>query len=538
MGTADDPDLSVLPAEESFDAATQTRAMSLPVSTSDEAALRALDPKCADPKSTVSRRIVALLAAESLAYKKDLLRRSTSMGLGNLVRCSLKAHMSPDSTLDAEEGNVPMLHLAVKVGATRALKALLAGGANIELTDKNRATALAEAARPPSRHVCSSFSTPGQSLIARHVASYPRPAPPHAASRMRCRACLALVACCLLSARWAAAAPQADANPLSFPRLPSPRPRVHLATFAGCSSAHRLPAFVAEARHSGFFDALHALTVADLAPAFLAAHGDFLSPSVRGCGYWTWKPQAVLQALLAAEDGDVVAYCDAGTSLHPENCGRFWDYVALAAAHPGKVVSFEMGHARQPHEDGWCKADAWRALNVTAPSPLLDAPQLHATYFFMVKTQEAVDLVQRWRDLAVAGGYHLIDDSPSLAPNSARFVEHRHDQALWSLLRKVTHSAVVVPDDAASGGAPVQSTRCRTGKESGCWVRYLKEAVWVWARDHVGSYERHAQRMARGRCPVGASMLAAHEHQRVGRLAGEAAAHHSEQQRTRVPAPT
>ena len=147
MGTADDPDLSVLPAEESFDAATQTRAMSLPVFTSDEAALRALDPKCADPKSTVSWRIVALLAAESLAYKKDLLTRSTSLGLGNLVRCALKAHTSPDSILDAEEGNVPMLHLAVKVGATRALKALLAGGANIELTDKNRATALAEAAR-------------------------------------------------------------------------------------------------------------------------------------------------------------------------------------------------------------------------------------------------------------------------------------------------------------------------------------------------------------------------------------------------------
>jgi hypothetical protein len=348
---------------------------------------------------------------------------------------------------------------------------------------------------------------------------------------MRCCTCLALLACCLLTAGSPAAAPQANSLLLSFPPLPSPRPRVHLATFAGCTSARRLPVFVAEARHSGFFDVVHALTVSDLAPDFLAAHGHFLAPSVRGCGYWTWKPQAVLQTLLAAQEGEVVVYCDAGTSLHPENCGRFWDYVALATAHPGKVVSFEMGLARQPHEDGWCKADAWAALNVSSPSALLDAPQLHATYFFMVKTPGTVALVQRWRDLAVAGQYHLIDDSPSLTPNSPRFVEHRHDQALWSLLRKVTGTAVVVPDDAATGGAPVQSTRCRTGRESGCWVRFLKEAVWVWARDHVGTYESQPQRLARGRCPVGDSLLAVHHHQSLVGHRGNG----SGQGRTRVP---
>jgi hypothetical protein len=321
---------------------------------------------------------------------------------------------------------------------------------------------------------------------------------------------------CLLSA---AAAVTHRGDKLLFPPLPSPRPRVHLATFAGCSSAGRLPAFVAEARHSGFFDSIHALTVPDLDADFLAAHGSFLSTRVRGCGYWTWKPQTVVQTLRVADEGDVVVYADAGASLHSENCGRFWEYVALAAAHPDHVVSFEMASARQPHEDAWCKGDTSAVLNVSAGSALLESPQLHATYFFMVKTAGIVALVTRWRDLAVSEGYHLIDDSPTVrVPNSARFVEHRHDQALWSLLRKVTRTAVVVPDDAARGDAPVQSTRCRTGKEAGCFVRHLKDAIWVWARDAVPGYESQAQRLARGRCPVGEARLATHEHHGLGRV--------------------
>ena len=43
-------------------------------------------------------------------------------------------------------------------------------------------------------------------------------------------------------------------------------------------------------------------------------------------------------------------------------------------------------------------------------------------------------LVNRWYELCC--NYHLIDDSPSIAPNLPEFIEHRHDQAIFSLLTK------------------------------------------------------------------------------------------------------
>ena len=341
-------------------------------------------------------------------------------------------------------------------------------------------------------------------------------APVLAPPASRLSAALSLLLVLLCGALCRAASPSAP-QLAPFAVLPSPRPRVHLSTFAACSSARRLPQFAREALSSGFFDVVHALTREQLEPAFLRSHGAYLSPSVRGCGYWTWKPQALLQTLLAVPEGDVVVYVDAGASLHPENCARFWHYVTLAAAHPHSVLSFQMLAARQPVEAAWSKADSARHFNLSADSEHLQSPQLHATYFFLTHSASTLALVREWRDAAVAEGYHLVDDSPSArAAEAPGFVEHRHDQSLWSLLRKARGAALLVPDDAAQGGAPVQSTRCRTGAERSCRLRRVKEALWVTARDRLGSLEAHAQRLQRRRCPVARGRLATHEHGREG----------------------
>jgi hypothetical protein len=331
-----------------------------------------------------------------------------------------------------------------------------------------------------------------------------------AARRALALALLCAAAACACGARRARGTPAAAALAVA---LPSPRPRVHLATYAGCTSAPRLPAFAAEASASGFFDVVSAYSLPLLDAAFVAEHSALLAPPpgappVRGCGYWVWKPQAVLQELRAMSDGDVLVYADAGASLHAENCAAFWGYVALAAAQPSRVVSFEMASARAPADAAWCKADAAAALGVNVSGSEMRAPQLHSTYFFMARSDANLALVTAWRDACVAGGYHLVDDSASVAPNAPSFVEHRHDQCLFSLLRKTRRdvtgdgapAALLVPDDGAAGGAPIQSTRCRTGAEAGCALRRVREAVWAWARERVPGYESVDAAAARRAC--------------------------------------
>ena len=115
----------------------------------DEAAMRALDRKCPDPKSVVSKRTVRHLSAESLECKEVFLGNSCIDGLGNLVRCALEAQVSPNTRVeDGDDGErSPVVVLAAYYGGIPALKALLASGSNKELADTSGKTALSWAAQ-------------------------------------------------------------------------------------------------------------------------------------------------------------------------------------------------------------------------------------------------------------------------------------------------------------------------------------------------------------------------------------------------------
>ena len=56
--------------------------------------MRALEPKCASPHSLDSKRTVAQLSEQLLAYKEVFLHAAVYWGLSNLVRCALEAKIS------------------------------------------------------------------------------------------------------------------------------------------------------------------------------------------------------------------------------------------------------------------------------------------------------------------------------------------------------------------------------------------------------------------------------------------------------------
>lgn len=148
----------------------------------------------------------------------------------------------------------------------------------------------------------------------------------------------------------------------------------------------------------------------------------------------------------------------------------------------------------------------------------------------MVACPASRALAAEWLALCGARNYTLLDDSPSpllerrerereraLAvaaaaaagapapppPPPLPFVANRHDQSLWSVLRKARAAAVVVPDDGGSAGAPLQATRCRSGAERACWLAGLRAALWVTARDLVPGVEPAGARALRRECEDG-----------------------------------
>jgi ankyrin repeat protein len=98
-----------------------------------KAQLRAEDVKCANPASAASRNCVDKLKELPLANKAAQLAAFSGSDCPNLIRCALAA----GTPVDALSGNLQLsaLCVAAQEGSERALKALLAGGASVELKD-------------------------------------------------------------------------------------------------------------------------------------------------------------------------------------------------------------------------------------------------------------------------------------------------------------------------------------------------------------------------------------------------------------------
>ena len=158
---------------------------------------------------------------------------------------------------------------------------------------------------------------------------------------------------------------------------------------------------------------------------FWSRHGEFISSNSRGYGYWIWKSYLIKQQFAAMNDGDVIVYADAGCTLNVRGKARLLQYIDMCDRG---IVSFQSPHI----EKEWTKGDLSQYLGASQSD--LSSGQFVGGIFLIRKSKSTVDLVDRWYDACC--NYRLLDDSPSIVPNDPNFKENRHDQSIWSLLRK------------------------------------------------------------------------------------------------------
>lgn len=145
----------------------------------------------------------------------------------------------------------------------------------------------------------------------------------------------------------------------------------------------------------------------------------------RGAGYWMWKPRVAQITLALMKEGDDLMYADTGCEIRSSPAPLF------ALLNEQDIACF---HLQDFHPDKrWTKRDLSVALNMTSRD-VLDSSQRLATFFLLRKNNQTVAFVDEW--LMYNKQLHLIDDTPSVEPNDPIFVEHRHDQSIWSLLTK------------------------------------------------------------------------------------------------------
>jgi hypothetical protein len=224
---------------------------------------------------------------------------------------------------------------------------------------------------------------------------------------------------------------------------------IHFVSFADTGYRGTLERIKQEAMGSGFFDFVHILTEMDLDSSFLHRNENFIKNNKRGYGYWIWKPQVCLQIFDKMNDGDILVYADAGCTISKQGKANFDSYINMCRSTGS--VNFIM-RFKEKH---WCRGDLFNHLLAHKFS---DTGQIHATTFMLLKNEKNVNVVKEW--LSTCEIYPLVDDSKSKHPNYLGFKEHRHDQAIFSLLRK-RYGFVCIPDvvENRNPTIPIAATR-------------------------------------------------------------------------------
>jgi len=162
---------------------------------------------------------------------------------------------------------------------------------------------------------------------------------------------------------------------------------------------------------------------------FWNQHNSFVEKNKRGYGYWLWKPYLIKKTMDQMKDGDFLMYLDAGCEINIKKKHLLNECFDIAKK------DYIVGVEGCTPQRKLTKMDLILHLEMNQDNYLDSKERQGGVNLFFVcdKTRE---LVNTWYELCYINNYHFLDDSPSIAKNANDFMEHRHDQAIFSLLTK------------------------------------------------------------------------------------------------------
>lgn len=207
---------------------------------------------------------------------------------------------------------------------------------------------------------------------------------------------------------------------------------IHFVSFATPAFRPRQWLLELSAKTAGEADIIHTWNPARLAVDGFTQRHAVLFPVSRGFGWYAWKPYIIHQAMLSADDGDLIVYQDVGRRepvliTHPLS---FWKNFLEQSGQdcvPGVAIP-KWGPNRL-----WTKKNTFDALGLNTPEQK-EKPQIQASWSVWKKSPATLSFVAEWADLStrcdLIGG-NLPDGLEGECPG---FIEHRWDQSLLTLL--------------------------------------------------------------------------------------------------------
>ncbi len=146
----------------------------------------------------------------------------------------------------------------------------------------------------------------------------------------------------------------------------------------------------------------------------------------RGGGYWLWKAYIIKKTLSEMEDGAYLFYCDSGSHFVHST-----DELIHSFDPTFDIMPFEI----QTFEKHWTKRDCFQLMGCDE-SRIFESKQIWSGFSLWKKTAFTMKFVEEW--LSYSKDERVVTDIENVLelPNYDGFVEHRHDQSIFSLLLK------------------------------------------------------------------------------------------------------
>ncbi|WP_234123161.1 hypothetical protein [Clostridium hydrogenum] len=145
----------------------------------------------------------------------------------------------------------------------------------------------------------------------------------------------------------------------------------------------------------------------------------------RGGGYWLWKPYIILKALDQAKDDDYIVYCDSG-AFYVDKVDKL---IQAMEKNNDDIMAFELPLI----EKQWTKKEAFLLMDCNEES-YFESNQMLATYFVVKKSEYTVEFINKYFDYCK--DEKILTDFMDKENQNKCFVDHRHDQSIFSLLCK------------------------------------------------------------------------------------------------------
>ncbi len=189
------------------------------------------------------------------------------------------------------------------------------------------------------------------------------------------------------------------------------------------------------------FNVVYQMNRSEIGEDFIQSNLQIMS-SKRGVGYWLWKSYFINRILAGMGEHDILFYADSGSVF----VRRVEPLFNAVMADPKGVIGFRLAGSHL--EKHYTRRDVLNFMGMNI-SEHTDSPQRMASFMCFRGTDAAKQIASEY--LSLCCNPKLIMDGPNDDGwKEPGFVDHRHDQSIWSLLTK-KHGITILPDPTQWG---------------------------------------------------------------------------------------